>query len=89
MFPIEGATMKINDVIRTKRLELGMTQEQVALRLGVSTPAVNKWERGASYPDITLIPQRQIIAKIKRSWQPNAASLSLRARKRRKLCQPL
>ena len=48
--------MKINDVIRTKRLELGMTQEQVALRLGVSTPAVNKWERGASYPDITLIP---------------------------------
>ena len=42
--------MKINDVIRTKRLELGMTQGQVALRLGVSTPAVNKWERGASYP---------------------------------------
>lgn len=35
MFLIEGATMKINDVIRTKRLELGMTQEQVATRLGV------------------------------------------------------
>lgn len=48
--------MKINEVIRAKRLELGMAQEQLALRLGVSTPAVNKWERGASYPDITLIP---------------------------------
>ena len=48
--------MKMNEVIRTKRLELGMTQEQVATRLGVSAPAVNKWERGASYPDITLIP---------------------------------
>lgn len=48
--------MKINEVIRAKRLELGMTQEQVANRLGVSTPAVNKWERGASYPDITIIP---------------------------------
>lgn len=48
--------MKINEVIRAKRLELGMTQEQVATRLGVSTPAVNKWERGASYPDITLVP---------------------------------
>lgn len=48
--------MKINEVIRAKRLALGMTQEQVAMRLGVSTPAVNKWERGASYPDITLIP---------------------------------
>lgn len=48
--------MKIDEIIRAKRLELGMTQEQVAMRLGVSTPAVNKWERGASYPDITLIP---------------------------------
>ena len=47
--------MKINEVIRAKRLELGMTQEQVANRLGVSTPAVNKWERGASYPDITIM----------------------------------
>lgn len=46
----------MNEVIRAKRLELGMTQEQVATRMGVSTPAVNKWERGVSYPDITLIP---------------------------------
>lgn len=48
--------MKINQVIREKRKELSMTQEQVADYLGVSTPAVNKWEKGSSYPDITLLP---------------------------------
>lgn len=40
--------MPISTVIREKRRELGMTQEQVAERLGVSAPAVNKWERGVS-----------------------------------------
>lgn len=48
--------MPISEVIRTKRKALEMTQEQVANRLGVSAPAVNKWEKGVSYPDITLLP---------------------------------
>ena len=30
--------------------------EKLAQRLGVSAPAVNKWERNNSYPDITLLP---------------------------------
>ena len=48
--------IKINHIIREKRKELSLTQEQVAEFLGVSTPAVNKWEKGSSYPDITLLP---------------------------------
>ena len=48
--------MKINEIIREKRKALSLTQEQVAEFLGVSTPAVNKWEKGATYPDITLLP---------------------------------
>lgn len=48
--------MKINEVIRTLRKEEGYTQEQVANYLGVTAPAVNKWEKGVSYPDITLLP---------------------------------
>lgn len=47
--------MPMNTVIREKRKELGLTQEQVAEYLGVSTPAVSKWESGATYPDITLL----------------------------------
>lgn len=48
--------MKINEIIREKRIEKGLTQEQMASYLGLSAPAVNKWEKGASYPDITLLP---------------------------------
>ena len=48
--------MKINQIIREKRKELLLTQEQIAEYLGVSTPAVNKWEKGNTYPDITLLP---------------------------------
>lgn len=48
--------MKINEIIRAKRREQGMTQEQAAAALGVSASAVHKWEKGSSYPDITLLP---------------------------------
>ena len=48
--------MKINEIIRTKRKEKNMTQEDLAQSLGISTPAVNKWEKGSTYPDITLLP---------------------------------
>ena len=48
--------MMLNDVIRTRRQALGLTQEGLAERLGVSAPAVNKWEKAIHYPDITLLP---------------------------------
>lgn len=47
--------MKLSETILNKRKALGMTQEQVADRLGVSASAVHKWERGLSLPDITLL----------------------------------
>ena len=48
--------MKINEIIRERRLAKGFTQEQVANFLGITAPAVNKWEKGTSYPDIVLLP---------------------------------
>ena len=48
--------MHIDQVIRERRLALGLTQEELANKIGVSAPAVSKWEKGVSYPDITLLP---------------------------------
>lgn len=48
--------MQINEVIHKLRTKQGLTQEQMANYLGVSAPAVNKWERGVTYPDITILP---------------------------------
>ena len=56
--------MKINQMIRKRRKELSLTQEQIAELLGVSTPAVNKWEKGSTYPDITLLPALARLLKI-------------------------
>lgn len=47
--------MQIGDVIRKYRKERHLTQEEMARRLGVTAPAVNKWERGNSYPDVLLL----------------------------------
>ena len=46
----------MHEIIRQRRQALGLTQEQLAGKLGVSAPAVNKWEKAASFPDITLLP---------------------------------
>ncbi|MER1986935.1 MAG: helix-turn-helix domain-containing protein [Solibacillus sp.] len=40
-----------------RRRELGYTQEQIANYIGVSRAAVSKWEKGQSYPDITILPK--------------------------------
>ena len=34
----------------------GMTQQEVADRLGVSNKTVSKWESGGGFPDITVLP---------------------------------
>ena len=39
------------------RKRLGMTQEQLAQRVGVSAQAVSKWENNLSCPDITILPE--------------------------------
>lgn len=47
--------LNIGKFIRDRRIELGMTQQQLADRLGITDKAVSKWERGVSYPDITIL----------------------------------
>lgn len=38
--------MEMREVIRQYRKKKGLTQEELANRLGVTAPAVNKWEKG-------------------------------------------
>lgn len=56
--------MRINEQIKRYRKEAGLTQEQIANYLGVSTPAVNKWEKGTTFPDVTLLPALARLLKI-------------------------
>lgn len=49
------ADMKLGAHIAALRKLKGMTQEQLATAVGVSAPAVSKWERDSSCPDISLL----------------------------------
>ncbi|MBQ0070386.1 MAG: helix-turn-helix domain-containing protein [Spirochaetales bacterium] len=43
--------------LKRLRLEAGLTQSQMAEKLGVTDRAVSKWERGLGCPDLSFWPQ--------------------------------
>lgn len=47
----------ISENIRKLRSGMGLTQETLAERTGVTVQAVSKWENGLSCPDIALLPE--------------------------------
>lgn len=46
--------VKIGRYIAEKRKSLGLTQRQLAEKLGKSDKSVSKWERGICLPDVSL-----------------------------------
>jgi putative ABC transport system ATP-binding protein len=46
--------IKIGNFIATRRKAHGMTQSQLAEKLGITDKAVSKWETGKSMPDLSL-----------------------------------
>ena len=46
---------KLGAHIADKRRERGLTQIQIADRMGVTPQAVSKWERGLACPDIAFL----------------------------------
>lgn len=49
--------MEIGAKIRHLRCKAGLTQEQLAEKLGLSAQSVSKWENAVAMPDITLLPK--------------------------------
>lgn len=44
--------MHIHQLILSQRKELGMTQQDLAYKLGVTGKSISRWENGVSTPDI-------------------------------------
>ena len=49
--------LKLNDTICFYRKKQGLTQEELAVKLGVTNQSVSKWESAQCCPDISLIPK--------------------------------
>ena len=57
-------TIYLGENIKRLRRERELTQEALAELLGVSFQSVSRWERGESYPDITMLPNIAIFFDI-------------------------
>ena len=53
----EAETMNIGEQIKARRIEIGMTQQDLADRLAVSRSAISNWETNKNYPDLQIIVQ--------------------------------
>lgn len=47
--------MEIGQKLKEKRTVLGLSQEQLAEKLGVTRQTIANWEKGKTYPDITAV----------------------------------
>ncbi|ADZ83703.1 helix-turn-helix domain-containing protein [Cellulosilyticum sp. ST5] len=55
---------KVGELIRSLRIECGLTQKQLADAMNISDKTVSKWERGLGCPDISLLPELSILLKV-------------------------
>lgn len=55
---MENANTKssMGKMIAARRRELGLTQQELADKMGVTDKAVSKWERDLSLPDVSSLP---------------------------------
>ena len=51
----QQAQLSFGEMVRMLRAEKGMTQLDLARKMGVTDKAVSKWERGLGFPDIKLL----------------------------------
>lgn len=47
--------IKFGSFIKDLRKEKNMTQKELAKKIGLTDKAISKWERGLSFPDITML----------------------------------
>jgi transcriptional regulator with XRE-family HTH domain len=48
--------MELGKKIKQLRLKTGLTQEQLAEKLGIGAQSVSKWENAVAMPDISALP---------------------------------
>jgi transcriptional regulator with XRE-family HTH domain len=80
--------MQVGNIIRKYRKDKNLTQEEMAKRLGVTAPAVNKWENGYSLPAYRQIVEyfhRHIVVSRKRTFRCRSKSVGRTGKQKTKI----
>lgn len=64
----ENQWMQIGARLSNCRQNKNMTQEELARRLGITPQAVSKWERGQSFPDISMLADMAQLLEVSTDW---------------------
>lgn len=54
--------------IRDRRQVLGLSQRELAARLGITFQAIQRWERGETFPRKETLPQLLAILQVGADW---------------------
>lgn len=63
--------MNIGEMIRSKRVELNMTQQQLADKVFVTRQTISKWELGKSEPDLISLKILEQVLEISFAEEPS------------------
>ena len=68
--------IKINSPFKQLRLNVELTQQQLANSIGVAVSSVRRWEKGETEPSMTVAQMRKFCQTVKRDFQdlPNSFS---------------
>lgn len=67
--------------LKAARVNVNLTQEELAKQVGVSKDTVGKWERGLTFPNIQKIPLLEKVLNLKYEniiFLPNSNALRVR-----------
>ena len=61
---MENINMSIGEVLKERRIELSVKQEDLAERMGVTVQTVSKWERGITEPKASQVADLAVVLKM-------------------------
>ncbi|AIO19570.1 HTH-type transcriptional regulator ImmR [Candidatus Izimaplasma bacterium HR1] len=75
-------TIEIGKYIKRKRIEMHLTQKEIAEKLSISFQAVSKWETGSTLPDTSILMELSDILEVTVDQILNAGEFRKRMNKK-------
>ena len=73
--PKTGQVQETNSPFKRLRLNVKLSQEQLAKEIGVAVSTIRRWEKGQAEPTMTVAQMKEFCRAVKTSFEELPASL--------------